>query len=724
MRLLQLAKNSLADSEVGSDILADMSDTDLELLARYTRQHAEDAFAELVRRHIGLVYSAALRQVRSPPLAEEVAQSAFIDLARQAARLKPDTILTAWLYQVTRRTAIDVVRREVSRQLREQIATEMNAMNTAAADWTHIEPLLDQAMHALDDTDRAAVLLRYFENKSLREVGATLGTSENAAQKRLARAVERLREFFAKRGVTVGASGLVVVISANAVQVAPIPLATALTSASLAGATAASGPTFTLLKLMAVTKLKVSVVGAVIVAGVLVALLLQREKRHSTGKDNSPRASASETAAELAGQSSGRATSAGFPRREQNAAPPLATPEAVVAGRLSQYGRSRRDLVHALAQRHGVEVPDDVKRFFDAVEAGNWDEIAARFKVLAGTEPNSSASASGRQPGLEKLWAAIIDAYGAAEQTHLWPAQQLLDYGNAALGSLRPGMVYVGGSDNGRWIAEMLNDTSNGERHVVITQNGLADATYLDYISVRYGDRLNMVTEEDSRGAFQNYVADAQKRLQHDKEFPDEPKQVRQGEDIQVRDGKAQVSGTVAVMAINERILQALMQKNPGLSFAAQESFPMKGTYADAIPLGPLMELRADGQNTFTADRAAQSLDYWRTTAQQVLSDPLASGSSVTLGAYSHDVNAAANLLAAHNFNAEAEQAYRLASQLMPSNIEAAFGLSGVLVRAGRTSEARQILDDFSRNYPDQKRAIESTRASFLWTAPSEKASN
>ena len=74
-----------------------------------------------------------------------------------------------------------VRRREARRQLREQIATEMNAINATTADWTHIEPLLDEAMHALDDTDRAAVLLRYFENKSLREVGATLGTSENAA---------------------------------------------------------------------------------------------------------------------------------------------------------------------------------------------------------------------------------------------------------------------------------------------------------------------------------------------------------------------------------------------------------------------------------------------------------------------------------------------------------------------------------------------------------------
>src|ERR1022692_1387590 len=160
---------------VGGDvILLNMSDTDLELLARYTRQHAEDAFAELVRRHVNLVHSAALRQVRSPQLAEEVSQSTFVKLARRASEFAPNTILSAWLYQVTRREAIDVVRREARRKLREQIVTEMNAMNATTADWTHIEPLLDEAMSALDETDRSAVLLRYFENKSLREVGAAL----------------------------------------------------------------------------------------------------------------------------------------------------------------------------------------------------------------------------------------------------------------------------------------------------------------------------------------------------------------------------------------------------------------------------------------------------------------------------------------------------------------------------------------------------------------------
>jgi RNA polymerase sigma factor (sigma-70 family) len=246
-----------------------MSDTDLQLLARYTRQNAEDAFAELVRRHLDLVFSAALRQVRSPQLAEEVAQSAFTDLARQAHRFAPDTILTAWLYQVTRRTAIDVVRREARRQLREQVACELNAMNTPAADWTHVEPLLDEAMHALEETDRTAVLLRYFENKSLREVGQTLGTNEDAARKRVSRAVERLRQFFAQRGVTVGASGLVVLLSANAVQAAPAGLALTISAAAaLLGTSIATTVSATAAKAIVMTTLQKTLITATLALAV------------------------------------------------------------------------------------------------------------------------------------------------------------------------------------------------------------------------------------------------------------------------------------------------------------------------------------------------------------------------------------------------------------------------------------------------------------------------
>lgn len=252
-----------------------MSRTDLELLGCYCREGAQDAFAELVRRHLNLVYSAALRLVRSPQLAEEVAQSAFIDLALHAHRLAPGTVLTAWLYQITRRTAIDVVRREVRRQMREQVASELHSMNATNADWTLIEPLLDEAMAALDATDRAAVLLRYFENKSLREVGHTLGVSDDAAQKRVSRAVDRLREFFARHGVKVATSGLIAVVSTNAVQAAPSGLVTSISTA--AAGCAATASLSSLVVPIYRTKFVVSLVTAALVG--ITALLFFRLPR-------------------------------------------------------------------------------------------------------------------------------------------------------------------------------------------------------------------------------------------------------------------------------------------------------------------------------------------------------------------------------------------------------------------------------------------------------------
>ncbi len=149
--------------------------TELDLLRDYAERGSEQAFTALVTRHLDLVYSAALRQVKSSQLAEDIAQSVFTDLARNACRLNADTVFAAWLYQVTRRTALNVSRAEVRRQAREQIAVELADMNATSSDWTQIEPWLDEAMETLDEPDRAAILLRYFENKSLRHVGETFG---------------------------------------------------------------------------------------------------------------------------------------------------------------------------------------------------------------------------------------------------------------------------------------------------------------------------------------------------------------------------------------------------------------------------------------------------------------------------------------------------------------------------------------------------------------------
>ena len=404
-------------------------------------------------------------------------------------------------------------------------------------------------------------------------------------------------------------------------------------------------------------------------------------------------------------------------RPQRTGVAPGPTAEETVAAKLALFSNSRRELARTMARRKGVPVPAEVERFFDALESGNWEEIDSQFKALG--RRSGQYDGSTHSPELDPVWNAVLDAYGAAEQVHEWPAQQLLDYGHAILASLRPGMVYVGGTDSGRWIPELLNETSAGEHHVILTQNALADGRYVEYMSALYGDRFANLTQEDSKRAFEDYVADAGKRLEHDQQFPEEPRQIRNGEEVKRVDGKVVVGGHLAVMSINEKLLQAIMARNPELTFAVQESSPLPGTYSEALPLGPLMELRArDGSKGFTPERAAESLDYWRSTAQQLLADPEAAGSPTALKSYSHDTVSAAHLLEAHHFQAEAEETYRLSAQLWPGNPESVGGLANLLTQSGREAEASQLVESFTRNHPDQAKALERVRAATRLVGP------
>jgi RNA polymerase sigma factor (sigma-70 family) len=215
-----------------------MSDHDL--LQRYARTGDQAAFTELVARHLNLVYSAARRQVRPPQLAEEVAQSVFLDLARRARDFPSGQPLAPWLHVVTRRTAVDTLRRESRRQAREQTASEIAAMQTPDSTWSHIAPLLDEAVATLPDADRTSLVLRFFEQKSLREIGTALGTNEDAAQKRVSRALDQLRTLLTRRGLTVTAAGLATNLSAHAILTAPATLSATISASVIATLPAAA----------------------------------------------------------------------------------------------------------------------------------------------------------------------------------------------------------------------------------------------------------------------------------------------------------------------------------------------------------------------------------------------------------------------------------------------------------------------------------------------------
>jgi len=264
---------------------------DSELLREFAGTNSQEAFAELVQRHVNLVYSAALRQVNGDVhSANDVAQAVFTDLARKADSLARRENLTGWLYTSAHFAAAKIVRGENRRRDREEKfmresaienVPEAGRVTPCAPDWEIIRPTLDDAMHELKETDREAILLRFFENRQFGEVGAKLGLNENAARMRVERALEKLRAAFARRGVAATAA-LASVISANAGQLAPAGLAASLTAASIV--TAGTG-TFTLLKIMTATKLKLAI-SALVVAGATTVFVIQHQAQEKLRVEN------------------------------------------------------------------------------------------------------------------------------------------------------------------------------------------------------------------------------------------------------------------------------------------------------------------------------------------------------------------------------------------------------------------------------------------------------
>jgi RNA polymerase sigma factor (sigma-70 family) len=242
---------------------------DIALLRQYAEDNSESAFATLAEKYVNLVYSTALRSAGNAQAAEEITQAVFIILARRARSLSQRTILSGWLYQTARLTAANFLRGEIRRQKREQEAYMQSTLNEAEPEvWPQIAPHLEAAMTGLSEKDRNAIVLRFFENKSLGEVGSALGANEAAAKMRVNRALEKLRNFFSKRGIVLSAPLLAGAISANSVHAAPVGLAVTVTATAAKGSAVATS-TLTLvkgaLKLMAWTKMKTAAVtGAVV----------------------------------------------------------------------------------------------------------------------------------------------------------------------------------------------------------------------------------------------------------------------------------------------------------------------------------------------------------------------------------------------------------------------------------------------------------------------------
>ena len=248
----------------------------MQLLQEYVARQSDEAFAEIVRRHVNLVYSVALRHTDNPDHAQELTQAVFVILAQKAVRLSKDIILSGWLFQTARFTALTFLRGEARRQKREKEMMMESLLDDSQPEysWKNLSGLLDEAIGQLGEKERHAIILRFIEGKSFSEVAEALGANQSAVQKRVGRGVDKLRAFFLQRGIKISAGALTVAIAGNSVQAAPANMASFITAGLAGKGAAGSSSALALAKTtqdsMAWIKLKAAVVtGSILVLSVV-----------------------------------------------------------------------------------------------------------------------------------------------------------------------------------------------------------------------------------------------------------------------------------------------------------------------------------------------------------------------------------------------------------------------------------------------------------------------
>ena len=388
---------------------------DNQLLRQYA-EGSESAFTELVMRYLPLVYSAAFRQTGGVAhQAEDVAQQVFTDLARKSASLPAGTVLAGWLHRATRFAVRQHLRTERRRQAREW---ESCSMQTPASetdrDWEQIRPWIDDALDKMNRLDRDALLLRFFEQRSLKEIGGALGLGEDAARKRVARALEKLRELLVCRGVTTSTSALSLVMAAKGIQSAPANLAGTIASSSLvAGATATNGITaLHPLGTITMSQFKTVILAAAAVAGITTAVI-QHQYAGKLRAENHALLEQSQNRAEAEAENQRQAVAQGQPELSKEQTAELMRLRAKV-------GQLRDELRKAQAASHSTAVAHDAASAKSDVSNNVVQPFTAAFTTRLGDKQTLVTGGWSTAPGMRTFMVmtpSIEAAKGTTTQT-------------------------------------------------------------------------------------------------------------------------------------------------------------------------------------------------------------------------------------------------------------------------------------------------------------------
>jgi hypothetical protein len=292
---------------------------------------------------------------------------------------------------------------------------------------------------------------------------------------------------------------------------------------------------------------------------------------------------------------------------------------------LARFATLKENQVRKNAETLTNKVPRIVWSFFDAVKVDDWEtatNLAGRIMQASGRYTNSVDNES-ISPVLKTLiWPSISEMIGTYEQFHEWDNKWLHRFGSEIIDSIPAGSIYFGGTDPGRFLISALTEPrEDGRRFFVLTQNQLADRTYLEYLQKRYGKELYIPTEADMQSCFEEYTTNAQQRLKQGTLKP--------GEDVRMVNGRVQVSGAVAVMAINGLLAKVIFDKNPGHEFYVEESYPLDWMYPYLSPHGLIFQLHYKPLSELSQKDVEADQKFWGQLTGELIGDWLTNDTPV-----------------------------------------------------------------------------------------------
>ncbi len=283
--------------------------------------------------------------------------------------------------------------------------------------------------------------------------------------------------------------------------------------------------------------------------------------------------------------------------------------------RLESFAQAKEQQSRELAAKAGEKITPEFQRFFDAATSGDWQTVTNRFEYFKQHHPQYEKGTNTVEEGLRTAyWGPVLELCLAYDHVALCEPKYTALMADGIINSIPAGSIYFGGTDPGRGVPTAFCKSSiNADPFFILTQNALADGTYLEYLRAMYGGKIYIPTGEDAQRCFQEYMTDAQRRLAENKLKP--------GENVKMVDGKVNVSGQVAVMSINGLITKVIFDRNPDQEFYVEESFPLDWMYPYLEPHGLIMKLNRQPLAQLLAETLARDREYWSRLVAGMLGD-------------------------------------------------------------------------------------------------------